>query len=119
MSLTQLADVIVPEFYATYGGFDSMTSTALYQSGILAQNSLLDSQVSGPGQIANIPMWGDLAAANDAGGTEPNIGTDNPADVAATKKITAVDTLVRKVSVGERPLARPRIQMVHGMVPQK
>lgn len=95
MAVVQLSDVIVPEFYATYGGFDSMTSTALYMSGILQQNPILDTQVAGPGEIANIPMWGDLAAANDAGGTEPNIGTDNPADVAVTKKISAVNMLVR------------------------
>ena len=30
---TQLSDVIVPEFYETYGGIDTMTSTALFQSG--------------------------------------------------------------------------------------
>ncbi len=31
---TQLADVIVPEFYAEYGGIDTMTPTALFQSGM-------------------------------------------------------------------------------------
>ena len=46
MAVVQLSDVVVPEFYATYGGFDSMTSTALYQSGILQQNPLLDAQVN-------------------------------------------------------------------------
>lgn len=96
MAVVQLADVIVPEFYATYGGFDSMTSTALYQSGILQQNPILDAQVAGPGQIANLPMWGDLAAANDPSGTEPNISTDSPTDIATTKKISAVNMLVRK-----------------------
>jgi hypothetical protein len=41
MAVVQLSDVIVPEFYAEYGGFDSMTSTALYASGILEQNPIL------------------------------------------------------------------------------
>lgn len=96
MALTQLADIIVPEFYEPYGGFDSMTSTALYQSGILENNPLLNAQVTGPGEIAFLPMWGDLAAANDAGGTEPNIGSDDPTVSAATKKISAVNMQVRK-----------------------
>jgi hypothetical protein len=95
MAVVQLSDVIVPEFYAEYGGFDSMSSTALYASGILQQNPILDTLVAGPGQIANVPLWGDLAAATDSGGSEPNISTDNPATVAATKKISAVNQLVR------------------------
>lgn len=35
---TQLSDIIVPEFYANYGGIDTTTSTALFQSGVLAGN---------------------------------------------------------------------------------
>lgn len=96
MPVTQLADVIVPEFYANYGGFNSMTSTAFFQSGVLAQNPLLDNFVSGGGLIEFLPMWGDLAAANDSDGTEPNISTDNPSDVATAKKISAVNMTVRK-----------------------
>ncbi|MGA7523485.1 MAG: hypothetical protein WBW84_13590 [Acidobacteriaceae bacterium] len=95
MAVVQISDVIVPEFYAPYGGFDSMSSTALFQSGILQRNPILDTIVAGPGQIANVPMWGDLAAAIDSGGSEPNIGTDNPSDVATTKKISAVNMLCR------------------------
>jgi hypothetical protein len=60
MAVVQLSDVIVPEFYAPYGGFDSMSSTALYMSGILQQNPILDTLVAGPGQINNVPLWGDL-----------------------------------------------------------
>lgn len=96
MAVTQLSDLIVPEFYAEYGGFDSMTSTALYQSGILENNPLLNIQVTGPGEIAFLPVWGDLSAANDVGGSEPNIGSDDPTAVAATKKISAVKMQVRK-----------------------
>lgn len=95
MAVVQLSDVIVPEFYAEYGGFDSMSSTALFASGVLIQNPILDTLVGGPGQIANLPMWLDLAAAIDPSGAEPNIGTDNPSDVAATNKISAVNQLVR------------------------
>lgn len=93
---TQLADVIVPEFYAEYGGIDTMTSTALFQSGVLVANPILDAQLAAGGDILNLPAWLDLAAANDPGGVEPNLGNDNPATLATPKKITAVNHLVRK-----------------------
>lgn len=93
---TQLADVIVPEFYATYGGIDTMTSTALYQSGVLVGNPILDAQLSAGGDIIDLPAWLDLAAANDPGGLEPNLSNDNPATLATPKKITAVNHRVRK-----------------------
>lgn len=93
--LTQLSDVIVPTFYDAYNGINSMTSTALFQSGVLTENPVLTAQLSQGGNIVNFPAWLDLQAANDAGGTEPNIGTDDPTDVAATKKLTAINQLAR------------------------
>jgi hypothetical protein len=41
MPVTQLADVIVPEFYADYGGINTMTSTALFESGVLVPKPIL------------------------------------------------------------------------------
>jgi len=76
--LTQLSDVIVPDFYAAYGGIDTMTSTALYQSGVLVDSPILTSQLPMGGDIVNLPAWLDLAAANDPGGVEPNLGNDKP-----------------------------------------
>ncbi len=93
---TQLSDVIVPDFYANYGGINTMTSTALFESGVLIDNSILDTQLGAGGNILNLPAWLDLAAANDPGGVEPNLGNDNPATLATPKKITAVNHLVRK-----------------------
>src|SRR5882672_4356333 len=96
MSVTQLADVIVPDFYANYGGINSMTSTALFQSGALVNNPLVESQLSAGGDIMNIPAWNDLAAATDTGGSEPNLSNDNPASVATPQKIAAINHQIRK-----------------------
>jgi hypothetical protein len=93
---TQLSDVVVPDFYAEYGGIDTMTSTALYQSGVLVDSPILTAQLAVGGDIVNLPSWLDLAAANDPGGVEPNLSNDNPLTLATPKKITAVNQICRK-----------------------
>ncbi len=41
MALVQLSEVIVPEYFAEYMANNSMVSTALFQSGVLVGNSLM------------------------------------------------------------------------------
>jgi hypothetical protein len=96
MAVTQLADIIVPEFYADYGGINTMTSTALFESGVLVPNPIVDALLGKGGDIFNVPAWLDIAAANYPGGAEPNLSNDNPASLATPKKITAVNHVVRK-----------------------
>jgi hypothetical protein len=96
MAVTQLSDVIVPEFYAEYGGINTMTSSALMESGVLVANPILDAQLPNGGNILSLPAWLDLAAANDPSGVEPNLSSDNPATLATPKKIAAVNQVVRK-----------------------
>ncbi len=95
MAVTSLSDIIVPTFYDAYNGIDSMTSTALFQSGVLTENPILTARLSEGGNIVNFPAWLDLAAANDTGGTEPNLGNDSSTSLAVPKKITAVNQLAR------------------------
>jgi hypothetical protein len=73
-----------------------MTSTALFESGVLVPNPIVDAQLAQGGDIFNVPAWLDLAATNDPGGAEPNFGNDNPAVSATPKKITAVNHVCRK-----------------------
>jgi hypothetical protein len=52
---------------------------------------------SGAGHdILNIPAWNDLSSPADPGGVDPNVSTDNPADVSTPFNINAVNQLVRK-----------------------
>lgn len=96
MAVTQLSDVIIPEFFSEYFANNSMVSTALFQSGVLVGNPLMESQISMGGDILNVPAWNDLASPADPGGADPNISSDNPADVSTPLNIDAVNQLVRK-----------------------
>jgi hypothetical protein len=42
----QLADVIVPEVFTEYLGVNSMTSTALFRSGVLVPNQIMQARFS-------------------------------------------------------------------------
>lgn len=55
MAVVQLADIIQPEYFAEYMANNSMVSTALYQSGILVPNALMQSQLFMGGDVLNIP----------------------------------------------------------------
>jgi len=96
MAVTQLSDVIVPEYFAEYMANNSMVSTALFQSGVLVGNQLMQAQLPMGGDILNIPAWNDLASPADPGGADPNISSDNPLDVSTPGNINAVNQLVRK-----------------------
>ena len=96
MPVTQLADVIVPEFFSEYMANNSMVSTALFQSGVLVPNPLMRAQLPMGGDILNVPAWNDLVSPADPGGVDPNISTDNPTDLSTPFSINAVNQQVRK-----------------------
>ncbi|HKU25850.1 MAG TPA: hypothetical protein VJQ54_10290 [Candidatus Sulfotelmatobacter sp.] len=60
MAVVQLADIIEPQFFSEYQAENSMVSTALFQSGVLVPNALMQSEVSAGGDTVNVPFWGDL-----------------------------------------------------------
>jgi hypothetical protein len=78
MALVQLSDVIVPEYFAEYMALNSMTSTALFQSGVLVGNPLMQARLGMGGDILNIPAWTDLVSPADPGGSDPNLSNDVP-----------------------------------------
>jgi hypothetical protein len=86
MALTQLADIIEPQYFSEYFAENSMTSTALFQSGVLVPNALMQEQISMGGHLLNIPAWADLQSPAD-GGTHPNISNDNPAQTSTPNKL--------------------------------
>lgn len=82
MATTQLADVFVPEVYASYSAVNGPEKTAFFDSGVAVRNPALGNLFGNGGRIAELPFWKDLDAAD-----EPNYGTDNPADVATPAKV--------------------------------
>jgi len=71
MAVVQLSDVIQPEFFAQYSAENSMTSTALFRSGVLVPNPLMRAQLGQGGDTLNIPFWLDLVSPADPSGVEP------------------------------------------------
>ncbi|WP_263355270.1 hypothetical protein [Acidicapsa acidisoli] len=92
---TQIADIIVPEIFSAYVAENSLVSTALFQSGVLVRNNLMQQYLQAGAPSFTVPFWQDLPD------TEANIGTDNPADVATPLKVTARDLIVRKSFVNQ------------------
>lgn len=96
MAVVQLADIIEPQFFAEYMAENSMTSTALFRSGVLVPHALMQAHINTGGNEINVPFWGDLLSPADPGGADPNLSNDNPAQLSTPNKISAVNQVVRK-----------------------
>ena len=84
MAVTRLTDAIIPAVFVPYMLKETMTKTAIFESGILRQDAHLSSFLSGGGQTVNVPFWNDLGDTTTA-----NISSDDPAVLATPDKIVA------------------------------
>lgn len=80
---TRLADVIVPEVFFPYMLEETKVKSAIFESGILREDSNMTTFLSGGGRTANVPFWKDLED------TDGNIASDDPSDDATADKITS------------------------------
>ena len=85
MPITRLADVIQPTVFTSYVIEKTMELSALYQSGIIANNAELNALAGGSNTLVNMPYFEDLTGESqnmtDSGFINPlNIGTNK--DVA-------------------------------------
>ncbi len=96
MATTQLSDVFVPEVYASYTAIDGPEKTAFFGSGVAVLDPTLAGHFSEGGQVGELPFWRDLDASS-----EPNYGTDDPADIATPEKVTAGTQLARMASLNK------------------
>lgn len=87
---TQISDVVVPAEFSAYVVENSLVSTALFQSGVLVPNSLIESQLAAGSTNFTIPFWGDL------GENDPDITNDNPAAFSTALKLSAHSQTCRK-----------------------
>jgi hypothetical protein len=74
MAVTQLTDVIIPDEFTAYQVENSLVSTALSQSGVVANNGLIAAQLQAGAESFTIPFWADL------GDTEADITSDDPTE---------------------------------------
>lgn len=80
MAIVKIADVIQPEIFTPYTQQKTMQKSALFQSGIVANDSEFDALASGPNTLVNMPFWTDLEGdseviSEDEALTPQNIGT--------------------------------------------
>jgi hypothetical protein len=64
MPVVQLADVIQPEFFSQYMAGNSMVSAALFRSGVLVPNALMESQISAGGDRSKLTAPSAVRASN-------------------------------------------------------
>jgi hypothetical protein len=114
MSVVQLSDVIIPELFLEYGEVNSPERIAYLQSGVVTTDPLLDAAANRGGQVTTLPFWNDLDAT-----VEPNITTDNPADVATSQGVNAGDMLVRIGDYNQQWSAADLAGMLAGSDPMR
>jgi len=90
MSVTQLADVVVPAEFTAYQVENSVVSTALFQSGVLVKNGVIAEQLSAGAQSFTVPFWKDL------GETEADITSDDPTVLSVPQKFSTGRQIIRK-----------------------
>lgn len=61
MAQTQLTDVIVPDEVTAYQVDNSLVSTALSQSGVVANNAVIATQLQAAAESFTVPFWNDLS----------------------------------------------------------
>lgn len=96
MATTRLSDIIDVVVYQDLPQINGPEKTALFQSGIVNRNGLLDSLASAAGKTAELPFWNDLD-----GSIEVNYSDDNPANTATPQKIVQGEQIARKAFVNQ------------------
>jgi hypothetical protein len=78
MAITSVANVLIPGKFAEYALEQSLVSSALIKSGIVAVNPVLSAFLAGAGSTINLPSFRHLTED----GTEANVASFDPADRA-------------------------------------
>lgn len=91
MATVQLSDIIDVKVFQDLPSVNSPEKTALFESGVVTRNSLLDGIATAAGKTAELPFWKDIDAT-----VAPNLSTDNPATLATPDKIVQGEQIARK-----------------------
>ena len=74
--MSRLANIIDVTVFQDLPPEDYPEKTALFQSGVVTRNALLDQLANAPGKTAELPFWKDLDPT-----VEQNYSNDNPAEL--------------------------------------
>jgi len=96
MATVQLSDVIIPEVYSSYEAVNTPEKTALFLSGIVVANGLLNASANQGGETVNIPFWKDLDSS-----VEPNLSSDVSGTSATPNKLVAGKQIARSAFLNQ------------------
>lgn len=96
MATTRLSDIIDVTIFRDLPQIEGPEKTALFESGIITRNGLLDELANAPGKTVELPYWNDLD-----GSVEVNYSSDNPASSATPQKIGQGEQIARKAFVNQ------------------
>ena len=65
MAQTRIADVIIPEVFADYVTKETMEKNALFDSGIMTPNQLINEFLAGGGTTVNLPYWTVISGSDE------------------------------------------------------
>lgn len=94
--MSRLANIIDVTVFQDLPAEDLPEKTALFQSGVVVRNALLDQLANAPGKTAELPFWKDLDPT-----VEPNYSNDNPADEAVPLQIEQDEQIGRKAFLNQ------------------
>lgn len=94
--MSRLANIIDVEVFMDLPAVDTVETTALFQSGVVTRNAMLDGIANGPGKTAELIFWGDVDPS-----VEENYSNDNPADEATPLQIDQDDMIARKAFMNQ------------------
>jgi hypothetical protein len=90
MAVVRLSDIIEPAEFTAYILQETMTRTALYDSGVIVPNGVIAAQLKAGAHSFTVPFWNDLADS------EADVVNDDPADPSVPQKLSTAKQLVRK-----------------------
>lgn len=91
MATVQISNIIDVQVFQDLPAVNSPEKTALFESGIIARNSLLDGLATAPGKTAELPFWNDIDPS-----AAPNRSNDNPASIGVPANIVQGEQISRK-----------------------
>lgn len=91
-----LDNAFVHDVYLSYFAVDDVETTALYQSGVIANSELLNAVASQGGKQVTVPFWKDLDAS-----IEPNYSNDDITDTIDIHGLDSGEQTARTVWVNQ------------------
>lgn len=92
MATVRLTDIIDVTVFRDLPAVNSKEKTALFQSGVIVNNPLLNELANSAGKMAELPFWNDLDSTS-----EPDLSNDDPSQLATPDKITQGEQIARKL----------------------